>query len=155
MRSHAPDLTVFALPQNHFDPGRRNRLAKTDRRSSRPQAPGFVDQPHLAWLGDEVGQGNSLCQGMKCGVGRLAFNLRKIALGKLVAGIGDPGLEGSVIRKQQKAFRIRIQPPGRIHARNGNEIREGFPTLYRRELGQDAKWLVEQQQPAQFDVSLA
>lgn len=54
------------------------------------------------------------------------------------------GLQGSIVREQQQAFAVMVEPPGRAYLRYRNEFGERAPAFLVGELAQDIKRLVEQ-----------
>ena len=89
----------------------------------------------------------------------LPVHLHQIALGQLVARIGDAVLQGSVAREQHQPLAIRVQASGGIDARHRNVVLQGPAAGLVGELAQHAEGLVEEQQarirqPSSPDVGI-
>src|SRR5690606_15160479 len=69
----------------------------------------------------------------------------EVGLAQLVARIGDPVRERTVVGEQQQALAVVVQAPGRIHARRQPELRQRPPRRHAAvgELAQDVEGLVE------------
>ena len=156
---HAPHLPILALAQHDFQPARRYCLAKAHRRVAWPQPVGLRNAACCAWLRTKVTQVQPRAQEHERNFVDLPVHLHQIALGQLVARIGDAVLQGSVAREQHQPLAIRIQASGRIDAGHRNVVLQGPAAGLVGELAQHAEGLVEEQQarirqPSSPDVGI-
>ena len=68
-------------------------------------------------------------------------------------GVGQSLLQATVVREQQQAFAIGIQPACGVDLRNVNQVSQASPTavVFQRELAQHAERFVQQQR-CQFNL---
>ena len=83
-----------------------------------------------------------------------AGDLAQITLAHLVPRFGDSRLQLTVVRQQHQPFRIKVQAPCRVDAGHRYEIGQRRSTLRIRELAEDLKWLVQQNQRGQTVPSI-
>src|SRR5690606_8160859 len=60
---------------------------------------------------------------------RDAFDLHPVTLRQFTAWLRDAGLEFAVVREQEQALTVGIEPPGRIDAGFAHVVLEGRPGL--------------------------
>lgn len=111
---HPPDLPVAPLLQAQLDPAIRNRFSNADRRRSRPQRRGRVDQAGLCRPCRAVLQGQTVAQGREVGLGRAPLDLGPVDLLGFEAGIGQALLKLSIVGEDQKALTVPVEATRRV-----------------------------------------
>jgi hypothetical protein len=96
--------------------------------------------------GEAVVEDHALAQPCQRGVRDFPFHLHPVGLGQFPARIADACLQRAAVGQQQQTLGIMIQAPGRMHAGQGNEVRQGRPVLFGAELAEHLEGLVEKDQ---------
>lgn len=142
-RRHAPDLTVFSFGQGDGEPARGCLGALPNGWIAWPEPCWFFNVFRLAWAGDKIAKIDRAAQFFqRCCIWR-SFHLNQISFRLLQVGMANVMLQPSIIRQQQQAFAVGIEPAGRIDIRNVQEIRQRLPLGMSRKLAHDIEGLIE------------
>jgi hypothetical protein len=118
-------------------------LAITHRRIARPQPAGLGHAHGLRGQRGTIVQPHTAPERSQRGGVDLAFDLRQIRLGLLVARIGEPMRERAVIGEQQQPFAVAVQPSSRIDVRLRDVAGQGLARVGAAELAQYAVRFVD------------
>lgn len=154
MRRHPSDLTVLSFTQDQFQPSRRNCCAVPDWRTSFPEILWLCDTTYLTWLRSEITKAHAGLQLPQSSISRDTFNLHPVALCQLVARIGNPRLQDSIISQYNQTFRISIQATSGIDLGNRYVVSQREPPVRICKLRQNPVGLVEQYETAQTEQPL-
>ena len=151
-RGHAPYLAVAALGEDDFDPGGRDVLAKADRGHARPQLR-LRNETDFRRERVSIIEPHAAAQCVQRLRARHIFDLRPIGFGQLVFRFGNAGLQGTVVREQQQAFAVVVEPSCCAHLRYRNVFGERASAFLVGELAQDIEWFVDQDEHYSRSVS--
>ena len=145
---HSPHLPVLPLEYRQFDPRRRDVLPEPDRNGPGREIRIRVEEsyrgrPEWVSVEDESPPGKS--PERRCV--RNSFHLDKIRAGMSEDRFQEPPREGPVVRQDEKAFAVGVEPADRIDIRRKRAEIAQRAVLPRvrpgRELRQDAEGFVE------------
>ena len=145
---HSPHLPVLPLEYRQFDPRRRDVLPEPDRNGPGREIRLRVEESHHGWPECvPVQDKRSLGKPPECRWFGNSFHLDTIRAGMTEDRVQEPSREGPVVRQDEKAFAVGVEPADRIDIRRKRgEIaqRAVLPRVRPgRELRQDAEGFVE------------